>query len=207
MMPLETMPLETLQGIVADIPYITQTPSDMTMGYYPVVLLIATGLLCTLVAKTYLDNPKQAAYRLSVLMGIVLAPILALYCVVQYLIGDWGTVAIAFCAVASFTLALRPVLKWNIAFTISALVAIIIYYAISLFVSGLIEFTGVSGLILISAAVSVLVFHILSMTEAGLEVVGRILNAWPIIMVIGLVAIVEGVAIFLGASALGMIPI
>ena len=199
------IPLETLQGIVADIPYITQTPSDMTMGYYPVVLLIATGLLCTLIAKTYLDNPKQAAYRLSVLMGIVLAPILALYCVVQYLIGDWGTVAIAFCAVASFTLALRPVLKWNIAFTISALVAILIYYTISIFVSGPIEFTGVSGLILISAAVSVLVFHILSMTEAGLEAVGRILNAWPILMVIGFVAIAEGVAIIMGMSVLGLL--
>lgn len=201
------MPIEALQDIVAGLPYITQTPSDMTTGYYPIALLITTGLLCTLIAKTYVDNPKQAAYRLSVLMGIILAPILALYCVVQYLIGDWGTVAIAFCAVASFTLALRPVLKWNIAFAISLLVAIIIYYSISIFVSGLIEFTGVSGLILISAAVSVLVFHLLSMTEAGLEAVGRILNAWPILMVIGLVAIVEGIAILLGYSALGLIPV
>ena len=201
------MPIEALQDIVAGLPYITQTPADMVTGYFPIVLLMTTGLLCTLIAKTFLDNPKQMAYRLAVLMGIILAPILALYCVVQYLIGDWGTVAIAFCAIASFTLALRPVLKWDIAFAISALVAVGIYYAISIFVSGLIEFTGVSGLILISAAVSVLVFHLLSMTEAGLEAVGRILNAWPILMVIGLVAIAEGVALILGTSALGMIPV
>lgn len=197
--------LGTVQDIVASLPWVTTAPGDMLTGYYPVLLLLSLGLLCTLMAKTYMDNPKQMAYRLTVLLGLVLAPILAIYCVVQYTIGDWSNVAIAFIGVAAFTLALRPALRWNIAFALSVLVALLVYYGLYLFIPGVLEFSGISGLILLTVAVAVLAYHLFSLAEAGLEFVAGLLNAWPILMVIGVIAMAEGVAVLMGMTLLGLV--
>ena len=184
--------------VVADLLLLPQTWSGALTDYRMALLLAVVGLVCITIAKNYRDNPRSATYKLSMIVGVFTATVLGAHVALQYLMGSWSNTMVMITAVIVFGLLFRPLMNRNIAFVIAALVLIGVYMSIAVLVPDLYALLTVDGLLLLSFMVATLIYVLLHFAEAGMEFVARVLNAWPILIVLGLLCIVEGIAIAAG---------
>ena len=176
----------------------------VTSGVWSVLFLLVAGITAITIARNYvISEGRGARYRFSVLLGVGFAFLLGIYCVIQYLYGSWPNPLIMLTAFLSFAMILRPVVNWNVAIAISLLVFLLVYYGIYIFVYGLVDVFGVAGVFTLSAALAVLSYMLLSYVQVGVQWVAGLLNAWPILGVLGGVCLVQGILTVLGYSLFG----
>lgn len=188
------------------IEYLTLPTSldALASGVWAVLFLLVAGITAITIARNYvISEGRGARYRFSVLLGTGFAFMLAVYCVVQYLYGSWPNLLIMMVAFLSFAMMFRPVVNWNVAIAIALLMFLLVYYGIYIFVYGLVDVFGVAGVFTLSAALGVLAYMLLSYVQVGVQWVAGLLNAWPILGVLGGVCLVQGILTILGYSLFG----
>ncbi len=195
------MPLDiaaSRMDMIADFILLPSSWAGLLTDYRMVLLLVVTGLVLLTIAMNYRNNPKSLTYKKSVLVGVVMSLILGAHVALQYSLGDWSGVMIILMAAIVFALLFRPVMYTNMAFGISAMILLAVYMSIALLVPDLYALMTVDGLLLLSVLVAVLAYNLLHFAESGMEMAARVLNAWPILVVMALVCFAEAVAIAVG---------
>ena len=184
------------------------------------LILVVSGLLTLIYSIIRVRTPKEATGRaralenllgvLSFIVGVVFLPVSAALCFVN---GVFGIFTILLLLVLSMALVLGPIsriMKKIPALGSAAVIALIAAYLIATFDTALIPpqvqtflaHIGVSQwiLIILMIIITLFLFVILLFARGLIEITGLILGAWPIMLIIGIICIVQGVLLALGMS-------
>jgi hypothetical protein len=183
------------------------------------LIVAVSGLLTLIYSIVRAKTPKEATGRArgleyglgfaSFVVGLFV-PVAAALCFVN---GVFGIFTIVLLLVLSGALVLGPIsriMKKIPALGGAAVIALILAYLAATFVTALIPpqiqtfltHIGVSQWIFIAlmVIVTLFLFVILLFARGLIEITGLILGAWPIMLIIGIVCIVQGILLFLGMS-------
>jgi hypothetical protein len=183
------------------------------------LILVLSGLLTLIYSIVRAKTPKEATGRahaleygvgfISWIVGLFL-PLCAALC---FLNGAFGIFTIVLLLVLSVALVLGPIsriMKKIPALGSAAVISLIAAYLIATFVTTLIppavqsflKGLGVSQwiLIILMIIITLILFVVLLFARGLIEISGLVLGAWPIMFIIGIICIVQGLLLFGGMS-------
>jgi hypothetical protein len=183
------------------------------------LILVVSGLITLIYSIVRFKTPKEATGRARALedvLGIIafivglLLPISAALCFVN---GAFGLFTVILLLILSEALVLGPIsriMKKVPTLGIAAVIALIASYLIATFVSALIppsvqSFLAAHGIsqwiiIILMIIITIFLFVVLLFARGIIEITGLVLGAWPIMLIIGIVCIVQGLLLFGGMS-------
>jgi hypothetical protein len=194
------------------IPY-----GDVIVDNIPLILIVS-GLITLIYAIVRVKTPKEAtgsARALETGLGIfafiigLFLPIGAALCFVN---GAFGVFTIILLLILSEAVVLGPIsriMKKIPTLGIIAVIALIASYLIATFVAALIPSWLVSYLpagvsqwiiIILMIVITIFLFVILLFARGLIEITGLVLGAWPIMLIIAIVCIVQGLLLLGGMS-------
>ena len=170
----------------------------------PELVLIIMGVLAILIVRQHLKDKESQTYNLLVLTGVIVGALM-LFLTVTYREG-WATYTLIIVAIASFAMIIRPFRDVHFSALFGLMAAAIVYIYLGS-VTGDFEIlaTGWPRIILAFVA-GALVFMMLNFLEQLVQLFGKLLNAWPILLILGLICIAEAFAVLLGyGSVIGLL--
>ncbi|MCL1904747.1 MAG: hypothetical protein FWG19_01315 [Methanomassiliicoccaceae archaeon] len=171
-----------------------------TLAEYPMPEAILTigGIFAVLLAILYIKD-DGAKYKLFMIIGMLFGIVMAVVAFNTYGTTDWAMSTSVIMIVASFTLIIRPFKEVHFAVLIALLVMGLVYILLGGFAGHahlhiLAEGWWRIGIALVAGA---LVYSLLHMLESIVKLIAKILNAWPVLLLLGLVCILEGIMVFM----------
>lgn len=170
--------------------------SALDTYYVPELVLAVMGVLALLIVRQHLKDKESQTYNILVLLGVILGAVMVAL-TVTYREG-WATYTLIIVAVASFALIIRPFRDVHFAALFGLMAAVIAYiYVGSLTGDFEVLATGWPRIIVAFVA-GAIVFMLLNFLEQLVQFFGKFLNAWPILLILGLICIAEAFAVLLG---------
>lgn len=170
----------------------------------PQTILLIGGLLAVLIAVTYVKDKDSWKYKWMVFLGFVFGVFMAIEASAYY--GTWAMVTSVFVAVAAFTLIIRPFREVHFAVIIALFVMVLVYIwlggvtTVSDFDVSFLSENPVR--IIVAFILGAVVYGLLNFAEALVKGIGKILNWWPLLLVLGLICIAEAAFMFLGYGSI-----
>jgi len=168
----------------------------LTDNHIPEIMLAAGGIFAIMITMLYLKDRDSAKYKITMLIGLFVGIAMAViaYCMYE----TWMLPTLVIVIVASFTLIIRPFREIHFALILALLVIGIVYVMLGELEGTWFEFLS-EGWYRIGLAVlcGALAFTVANMVESIVKIAGKILNAWPVLLILGLVCIAEAVMIFM----------
>lgn len=172
----------------------------------PEVLLIVMGFLTLAIVMYYRQDKGSKAYKALMLIGVLVG--LFMVYVGVFIETGWSNGTKMILTVACFALIVRPIRNVNIAVIIGLIVAVWVYLMLPDAVSGFdgnLEFLRGVGQgamrIIVALIAGGFVYMILQFIQAVVLLFGKILNAWPFLLIIGVWCIIEGLFLVMGYSS------
>ena len=172
--------------------------ADTLMSHQiPEVTLAIGGVLAVLIAIFYVKNGRSVKYKLLMIIGAVFGVFMAFVAFSTY--GAWELTTSVIMLVAAFTLIIRPFKDVHFALLIALMVMLIVYLLLD----------GLTGTILdvlsdgwprigVAFLCGAMVYMMLHMIESVVKIAGKLMNAWPVLLILGIVCIVEAAMVFAG---------
>lgn len=181
----------------------TSEISSWILDHVPEVLLLVGGLIALLIVMTYVKDKSSAKYKLMVFLGLVFGVVMAYEAVTTY--GVWRMSTSVIVLVAAFALIIRPFRDVHFAVIIAALVMGLVYIALA-GLNGVILLDNIDmsflsegwPRIIVAFLCGSVVYMVLNFAESLVKMVGKLLNWWPLLMVLAIVCIVESVLMLTG---------
>ena len=170
----------------------------------PQTILLIGGLLAVLIAVTYVKDKDSWKYKGLMFLGFLFGVFMAIEASAYY--GTWAMVTSVFVAVAAFTLIIRPFREVHFAVIIALFVMVLVYIwlggvtTVSDFDVSFLSENPVR--VIVAFILGAVVYGLLNFAEALVKGVGKILNWWPLLLVLGLVCIAEAVFMFMGYGSI-----
>lgn len=170
----------------------------------PEVTLIVGGIIAILIVATYLKDKDSYKYKFMALIGLVFGVFMAYEAVTNY--GEWKLVTSVIVAVAAFAMIIRPFRDVHFAVIIALMVMIIVY----MWLGGITEVYGIDisfisenpARVILAFIIAGLVYSVLSFGEAIVMGVGKLLNCWPLLLLLGCICVVEGALMLTGNGSI-----
>lgn len=171
----------------------------------PEVILLLGGLISLAIVSTYLKDEDSGKYKFMTLLGFIFGVIMILVAYTRH--GEWRSVTVIFVSIAAFALVIRPLREVHFSVILALLVMGIIYVMLG-------DLTGnVGGFdlatlsegyarIIIAFIGGAIVYMLLHFAEAIVLTLGKILNWWPLLLILGLVCIAEAAFMFMGYGSI-----
>lgn len=176
-------------------------------GHVPELVLLVGGLLAIAIAASYAKDKDSWKYKGLTFLGLVFGVFMAYEAVVCY--GEWLMVTSVFVSVAAFALIIRPFREVHFAVILSLLVMVLIYIGMAglngYMLFGQIDLTVLSEgwpRIIVAFIAGALVYMITNFAEEIVKLFGKLLNMWPVLLILGLVCIVESILMFTGNGSI-----
>ncbi len=181
----------------------TSDVSSLVSSHLLETLLLVGGLIALLIAITYAKNKDSGKYKLMTAIGFVFGLVMAYEALTSY--GGWNTVDSAIVLIASFALIIRPFRDVHFAIIITLLVMGLVYLALGGFAGYMlfdsIDLTFLSEgwpRIIAAFLVGAVLYMILNFAEAIVKLFGKILNWWPLLLILGLICMIEAALLLTG---------
>jgi len=172
----------------------------------PEILLLVMGVVALAIVIGYREDKDSALYKVLVLIGVLTGAFLVY--VAMAVDTGWSKGTLIVLTVAAFTLIVRPIKDVNIAAVIGLIVAVWVYLMLPDLVADIQEpfdFIKVIGdgvpRIIVSIFAGAMVFMVLQFIQALVMLFGKIFNAWPFLLIIGIWCIVEAVFLLMGYNS------
>ena len=176
----------------------------LDIDYTPELLAVILGIggaIAIILAMLYVRDKNSIIYKLMVLGGLITGICLAVVCFTTYGIMETYTTVIV--AVAAFTLIIRPFREIHFALLFSLLVMVIVYILLGTLQGGTFDVLGTGwGRVIIAVVAGAIVFMLTNFIESLIKMVGKLLNWWPILMLLGAVCLMEAIAVYSGHSSI-----
>ena len=173
----------------------------------PETILLIGGLLAILIAVFYVKDKDSWKYKGTMVLGFLFGLLMAVEAITTY--GEWRLVTSIFVAVAAFALIIRPFREVHFAIILSFFVMVIIYIAMGQFNGYMLfdqfDLTVLSEgwpRIIMAFIAGAFVYMITNFAEGLVKMFGKLLNFWPVLLILGLVCIVEAVLMLTGNGSI-----
>lgn len=173
----------------------------------PETILLIGGLLAILIAVFYVKDKGSWKYNVTMVLGFLFGLLMAVEAITTY--GEWRLVTSIFVAVAAFALIIRPFREVHFAIILSFFVMVIIYIAMGQFNGYMLfdqfDLTVLSEgwpRIIVAFIAGAFVYMITNFAEGLVKMFGKLLNFWPVLLILGLVCIVEAVLMLTGNGSI-----
>jgi len=171
---------------------------DTLMSHHiPEATLAIGGILAVIIAIFYVKDKDSARYKFLMLIGAIFGVFMAFISFHTY--GTFVITTSIIMIVASFTLIIRPFREVHFALLIALMAMIIVYVLL-----GNLEGTKLDILsqgwfrIGIAFFCGAMVYMMLHMVEAMVKVAGKVMNFWPLLLILGIICIVEAIIVLSG---------
>ena len=163
----------------------------------PDILIVIGGAMAVIIALTYFKNKDSVFYKFMVLIGLGTGILLAIISVDTYNSRDLATTVIAL--VTAFALIIRPFREVHFAVLLALLVGAVVYVLLAQLAGTDLDVLA-SGWprAVVALLAAVLVFTLTNFLESVIKMFGKILNAWPILFILGLICLAEGICLLAG---------
>lgn len=173
----------------------------------PETILLIGGLLAILIAVFYVKDKGSWKYKGTMVLGFLFGLLMAVEAITTY--GEWRLVTSIFVAVAAFALIIRPFREVHFAIILSFFVMVIIYIAMGQFNGYMLfdqfDLTVLSEgwpRIIVAFIAGAFVYMITNFAEGLVKMFGKLLNFWPVLLILGFVCIVEAVLMLTGNGSI-----
>ena len=167
----------------------------LNSNHIPELVLLLVGIVALFVVYMYLKDNDSPGYKLAVTIGVLIGIIMVAICV----IAKAGTGTTIIIAIACFALIIRPFRDVHFAVILALLVMVIVYLLL-----GQITQEPFDALnhgwprIIVAFVAGSIVYMMLNFLQALVLGAAKVLNAWPILGILGIICIVEAVCWFQG---------
>jgi len=162
--------------------------------------LLVGGIVALLVVLTYKSNEDGLGYKFMVLVGLIAGVMMV--CLAMNSFADWTMFLSLLVSLLGFTLVIRPFRNVNFSIIIAILVMVSAYIMLESLGGTMLEVLS-EGIPRIIAAVVIggLVYSILHFVESVVKLVGKILNWWPLLLILAFVCIIESLLMIYGEGS------
>ena len=167
----------------------------LNSNHVPEIVLLLVGIVALFIVYMYLKDKDSPAYKLSVLLGVLIGAIMVLLCVTS----KAGTGTTIIIAIGCFALIIRPFRDVHFAVIIALMIMVVVYLLLGQITQEPFDALNHGWLRIIVAFVAgSIVYMMLNFLQAIVLGTAKVLNAWPVLAVLGVVCIVEAVCWFQG---------
>lgn len=179
------------------LPVFSESVSEtLKSNHVPEIMLIIMGVIALVIVWMYLKDKESGKYKLTVLIGVILGILMAVFCASVDNFADKGTLIIVI--VACFALIIRPFRDVHFAVIIALFVMILAYVSLG-GLTGNLEFLSQNPTRIIAAfVIGAIAYMLLHFLQDLVLLFAKILNAWPILAVLGVICIIEGICVMTG---------
>ncbi len=171
--------------------------SETLNSYHvPEIALILAGIVALAIVYFYLKDKDGMNYKLTMTLGVILGAVTAVLCVTSSLKGNLSTLIIVI--ICCFALVSRPFrdVKFAVIFALFAMIAVYLFLGN---LDGNLEALSKGWPRVIVAFIAGAVIYLLLMFLQELTLLfAKMFNTWPILLVIGIICIAEGISIYSG---------
>lgn len=177
---------------------------NLVSEYLVVIALVIGGLLAVLIACTWVKNKESLSYKGLTALGFIFGILMVIVALVNY--NDWLLSTAIIVAVAGFALMIRPLRNVHISPLLALLVMAIVYIALGNATTlGEIDISFLAEgwtRIIIAFIIGAIVFMLFNFAESIIKIFGKILNWWPLLFLLGLICIAEGICVYFGYGSI-----
>ena len=175
-----------------------QSLSDtLNSNHVPEIMLALVGIVALLIVFFYLKDRDSGKYKLMVLLGVIVGALMVVLCVTSPMKTALGTTIIV--AIGCFALIIRPFRDVHFAVILAVLVMVVVYLLLGSVTQE--PFNVVASnpwRIIVAFIAGSIVYMMLNFLQAIVLGSAKILNAWPILIVVGVICIAESICVFMG---------
>ena len=175
-----------------------QSLSDtLNSNHVPELVLALVGIVALFIVYMYLKDNDSPGYKLSVLLGVIVGVIMVALCVTSPMKTALGTTIIV--TIGCFALIIRPFRDVHFAVILAVLVMAVVYILLGNITQEPFDVLA-SGWprIIVAFVAGSIVYMMLNFLQAIVLGCAKILNAWPILLVVGVICIIEAVCVYMG---------
>ncbi len=186
-----------------DVPIVlADSPSymDAFVAHMPEILLILAGLFALLIVATYRNDKESGKYKFMMLIGLVLGVIMIILTASSY--SKWDSTSSIIILVAAFALIIRPFREVNFSILFALFVLAIVYVLLGDLTGSLEMLASGWPRFIVAFVAAGLSYAIFSFAEAIVDIIGKILNLWPVLAVLGILCIIEGILVYFGYGSI-----
>ena len=159
--------------------------------------MIIAGVVALLVVYSYLKDDESNTYRVSVLIGVIVGIVTAIVCAISAETTAFGTILII--CVGCFALIIRPFRDVHFALIIALLGMVLTFMYLGNLKDGDLSFLSTGWpRIIVAFVVGGIIYMLLGFLQDVVLLFAKVLNAWPVLAVLGVLCIVEGIMILMG---------
>ena len=167
----------------------------LNANHVPEIVLLLVGIVALFIVYMYLKDNDSPAYKLSVLLGVIIGAVMVFLCVTS----KPGTGTTVIVAIACFALIIRPFRDVHFAVIIALMVMVIVYLLLGNITQEPFDVLNHGwARIIVAFVAGSIVYMMLNFLQALVLGTAKVLNAWPILGILGIVCIVEAVCWFQG---------
>lgn len=174
-----------------------QTVVDfLNQNNIPEAVLALVGVIAIAIVFAYRSNDEGFLYKILVLVGMV-AGAFMVYTAVAIDTG-WFMGTLIVVTIVSFALIVRPFRDINFALIFSLLVMALVYILLGGLTGDLSILAAGWPRILIAFAAGAVLYMLTGFIQDAIQLFAKVLNAWPLLFIIGVWCIIEAVMLILG---------
>lgn len=167
----------------------------LNANHVPEIVLLLVGIVALFIVYMYLKDNDSPAYKLSVLLGVIIGAVMVFLCVTS----KAGTGTTIIVAIACFALIIRPFRDVHFAVIIALMIMVIVYLLLGNITQEPFDVLNHGwARIIVAFVAGSIVYMMLNFLQALVLGTAKVLNAWPILGILGIVCIVEAVCWFQG---------
>lgn len=171
------------------------------------LVLLIGGTIAVFVVFFYLKNKHSTQYKFSMFLGVLAGVAMMYVAVAEWSVLNLATAIIVL--IGGFALIIRPFREVHFAALLALFIMVITYVLLgSLDGTVLLNHLDISFLasgwprLIVALIIGAIVYMITNFAEELIKVFGKILNWWPLLFILAVICIAEGVSIFMGYGSL-----
>ena len=175
--------------------------------HLPETMLFVGGILAILIVICYVRDKDSLKYKFMMLLGLIFGVIMLYESMTMY--GEWRTVTSIIVAIAGFALVIRPFREVHFAVILALMVMVLVYIAFGglqgYMLFGSVDLTFLSEgwpRVIAAFLCGAVVYMIFNFAEAIVKLFGKILNWWPLLLVLGIVCVIEAGFMYMGYGSI-----
>ena len=174
--------------------------TDFMNGHVPEIVMIAAGFMAILIVMNYRKDKDGTAYRFSAAIGFLLGIAIMVIAVSRF--KNWTTFDAVLVLLAGFTLFIRPLTKIDFVVLLALLVMGVVYIYLGTMTGDLAGLSEGYPRIIVAVVAGSFVYMVFHFVEKVIQLIGTLLNCWPILFILGVICLVEGALMLADSESL-----